>query len=126
MERISAVTYLVNVENRNIFKHVNHIKKFNVEDGSLEESVNNESVLDLPNTIHRSPVERTCLRPDSMTPNLEPDIALGGDSRIAQDLPEAIVRENNTVGNEVIEGGAELPTLRRTTRVRRAPVRLDL
>lgn len=32
VERISAVTYLVNVENRSIFKHVNHIKKFNVED----------------------------------------------------------------------------------------------
>nr|CAI5833689.1 unnamed protein product [Callosobruchus analis] len=105
---ISAITYLVRVEDQIVYKYVNSLRK----NRCLEQR--SEIELRSPGIDSTPSIELSC------NPNVTPE---HGSSQAASPLLAESV--NQRQANDVLLD-AEVPCLRRSTRVRQAPKRLDL
>ncbi|VEN53985.1 unnamed protein product [Callosobruchus maculatus] len=110
---VSAITYLVKVDDQVMYKHVNSLRKNMCNDQQLETvELRSPCVDKTPN------IDLFCN--PNMTPEPQPEPS---SSQVASPALAESVLQRQT--NDVMPG-AEVPCLRRSTRARQAPKRLDL
>nr|CAI5836808.1 unnamed protein product [Callosobruchus analis] len=110
---VSAITYLVKVDDQVMYKHVNSLRKNMCNEHQLE------TVQLRSPCVDKTPSIDLFYNPN-MTPEPQPEPS---SSQVASPALAESVFQRQT--NDVMPG-AEVPCLRRSTRVRQAPKRLDL